>query len=85
MATRHLAPIAQYREPRDTSAAAVLVFAGFTELATGDYAFTADRAAATHVLDNPSTGVLTIAEAGSAVREPRFTRQVATYLAYGIV
>lgn len=28
MATRHLAPIAQYREPRDTSAAAILQFLG---------------------------------------------------------
>jgi hypothetical protein len=28
MATRHLAPIAQYREPRDTTAAAILQFLG---------------------------------------------------------
>jgi hypothetical protein len=66
MATRHLTPIAQYREPRDTTASAIIDF-GFLVLDDeGSYMIDADGPADGILVDD-GEGSLVIATSGTAI------------------
>ncbi len=66
MATRHLAPIAQYREPRDTTAAAIIDIGYLVLDADGSYTLSA-TGPADGILVDDGAGSLVIATSGTAV------------------
>lgn len=66
MATRHLAPIAQYREPRDTTAAAIIDIGYLVLDGEGSYVIDPDGPADGILVDD-GAGSLVIATSGTAV------------------